>query len=227
MSLAMFAASIDDTSNIMDNHDNTLNQKRHKRTLKRYPKIESFDTEKVSSVLQKIHNKHLDDEDEEDTFNPPPKPFSAGVDKTIRESFSANSSFLGGEGENTIGKTPSPYPEKNSNLDLNDLQNYGDTSSHQTYYKKILPSYEPRNQPYQQKSTPYQPPQQTHTDSSYMMSEQDILLKKINYMISLLEEQQDEKTNNITEEVILYSFLGIFIIFITDTVFRAGIKYKR
>ena len=45
-------------------------------------------------------------------------------------------------------------------------------------------------------------------------------------MISLLEDQKDEKTNNVTEEVILYSFLGIFIIFIADTFVKAG-KYVR
>jgi hypothetical protein len=45
-------------------------------------------------------------------------------------------------------------------------------------------------------------------------------------MISLLEEQQDEKTNNVTEEVILYSFLGIFIIFIVDSFAKVG-KYVR
>jgi high-affinity K+ transport system ATPase subunit B len=54
----------------------------------------------------------------------------------------------------------------------------------------------------------------------------EILLQKLNYMISLLEDQQDEKTSNVTEEVILYSFLGIFIIFIADTFVRAG-KYVR
>jgi hypothetical protein len=45
-------------------------------------------------------------------------------------------------------------------------------------------------------------------------------------MISLLEEQQDEKTSNVTEEVVLYSFLGIFIIFIVDSFARVG-KYVR
>lgn len=54
----------------------------------------------------------------------------------------------------------------------------------------------------------------------------DILLKKINYMINLLEEQQHEKTNNITEEFILYSFLGIFVIYIVDSFSRSG-KYRR
>jgi high-affinity K+ transport system ATPase subunit B len=51
-------------------------------------------------------------------------------------------------------------------------------------------------------------------------------MQKLNYMITLLEEQQDEKTNNVTEEVILYSFLGIFIIFIVDSFARVG-KYVR
>jgi high-affinity K+ transport system ATPase subunit B len=55
---------------------------------------------------------------------------------------------------------------------------------------------------------------------------QDVLLQKINYMISLLEDQQDEKTNNVTEEVVLYSFLGIFIIFIVDSFAKVG-KYVR
>ena len=45
-------------------------------------------------------------------------------------------------------------------------------------------------------------------------------------MISLLEEQQDEKTNNVTEEVVLYSFLGIFIIFVVDSFAKVG-KYVR
>jgi hypothetical protein len=52
------------------------------------------------------------------------------------------------------------------------------------------------------------------------------LLEKINYMIHLLEEQQAEKTNNITEEFILYTFLGVFIIFVVDSFARAG-KYTR
>jgi hypothetical protein len=45
-------------------------------------------------------------------------------------------------------------------------------------------------------------------------------------MINLLEEQQDERTNNVTEEVVLYSFLGIFIIFIVDSFSKVG-KYVR
>ena len=52
------------------------------------------------------------------------------------------------------------------------------------------------------------------------------LMEKINYMIHLLEQQHDEKTSNIMEEFILYTFLGVFIIFIVDSFARAG-KYTR
>jgi hypothetical protein len=65
-----------------------------------------------------------------------------------------------------------------------------------------------------------------HTRNSGSSMAQDVLLQKLNYMIHLLEEQQDEKTNNVTEEVILYSFLGIFIIFVCDSFARVG-KYVR
>ena len=49
---------------------------------------------------------------------------------------------------------------------------------------------------------------------------------KLDYLINLLEEQQSEKTNNVTEEILLYAFLGIFIIFIVDSFSRVG-KYVR
>jgi len=52
------------------------------------------------------------------------------------------------------------------------------------------------------------------------------LMEKINYMIRMLEEQNHEKTNNITEEFILYTFLGVFIIFVVDSFSRSG-KYTR
>ena len=52
------------------------------------------------------------------------------------------------------------------------------------------------------------------------------LLEKINYMIHMLEQEQNEKTSNITEEFILYTFLGVFIIFVIDSFARSG-KYTR
>ena len=52
------------------------------------------------------------------------------------------------------------------------------------------------------------------------------LLEKINYMIHMLEQQENDKTSNITEEFVLYTLLGVFIIFIVDSFARTG-KYIR
>jgi hypothetical protein len=52
------------------------------------------------------------------------------------------------------------------------------------------------------------------------------LIEKINYIIDLLEDQQDYKTNSIFEDLILYAFLGIFVIFIVDS-FSKSSKYVR
>ena len=57
-------------------------------------------------------------------------------------------------------------------------------------------------------------------------SSNDELLQKLNYTIYLLEEQRAQKSNYVTEEIILYIFLGIFIIFILDK-FRQPGKYTR
>lgn len=229
MSLAYFAASIDDNSNITlpnnsDNSDNILNQKRHKKTQRKYPKIENFDSNKVNSVLDKIHNTNDDDDDDDKfTFNPPPKPESVGVMKTTPPAQSKVESFVTPLGR-TIGKTPTPNYEGSDNLDLNDYKNYGNDKTIEEYYKSVMPGY--NNQQKNVVNRPYYPYREPQNSDIVEQPSQDLLLKKLNYMITLLEEQQDEKTNNVTEEVILYSFLGIFIIFIADTFVRAG-KYTR
>jgi len=242
MSLAMFAAPFDDniegTSSNSDN--NIMNKKRraHTRTQKMYPK-ESFDTNKVNSVLEKIHNNldNDDDDDDKEAFNPPPKAESAGVEKSKslnkgQESMTA----MGTMNEpmfRTLGRAPQPNYEGSDDLDLNDYSNYGDSKSNEEYYKRVIPGYSgqvnvvnqtkqtnPSNKPY------YNNANYNLSESVSSGSSQDLLLQKLNYMITLLEDQQDERTNNVTEEVVLYSFLGIFIIFIADTFVRAG-KYVR
>lgn len=65
----------------------------------------------------------------------------------------------------------------------------------------------------------------TNTQNN-LYEENNKLLSKLDYVIHLLEEQHNEKTNHITEELILYLFLGIFIIFVLDSFARAS-KYVR
>jgi hypothetical protein len=52
------------------------------------------------------------------------------------------------------------------------------------------------------------------------------LLEKMNNIILLLEENYDEKKGSVIEEVILYCFLGIFIIYLVDSFVKVG-KYVR
>ena len=52
------------------------------------------------------------------------------------------------------------------------------------------------------------------------------LLKKLNNILHILEEQTEERTNYITEELILYIFLGVFVIFVIDSFIKVG-KYVR
>jgi hypothetical protein len=52
------------------------------------------------------------------------------------------------------------------------------------------------------------------------------VIEKLNYMIHLLEQQQNEKTGHVMEELILYTFLGVFVIFVVDSFARSG-KYVR
>ena len=223
MSLAMFAAPFDDNTELnTNNSDNIINQKRrtHSKTYKKYPK-ENFDTIKVNSVLEKIHGNLDDDDDDKDTFNPPPPAESAGVNKTkpLPQNMTSNNDVM----FRTLGRAPQPNYDGSDDLDLNDYSIYGDNKTNEEYYKRVIPGYT------QQKNPVNKPYYSTANYSQPIVPEfatQDVLLQKLNYMITLLEDQQDERTDNVTEEVVLYSFLGIFIIFIADTFVKAG-KYVR
>jgi len=94
--------------------------------------------------------------------------------------------------------------------------NYGANDSNLGKLSNYNTSYQPANIPYYSKMG----------IGSGAGGSSDKLMEKINYMIHLLEEQQNEKTNNITEEFILYTFLGVFMIYIADSFVRAG-RYVR
>ena len=76
---------------------------------------------------------------------------------------------------------------------------------------------------YYQQYVPYSQQQQQINASP---GSKDDLMEKMNHIIQMLEDQQDEKTGSVTEELILYCFLGVFVIFVVDSFVRAG-KYVR
>lgn len=83
-----------------------------------------------------------------------------------------------------------------------------------------------QQQPYQNYYNTYVPYSTNVANNQSLSGEKDMLIEKLNYMIHLLEEQQEEKTGHVTEELILYTFLGVFVIFVIDSFARAG-KYVR
>lgn len=236
MSLAMYAAPFIENDDYKNN-DNRIYRKKqiHNKTQKTFTK-EGFDTEKVNNVLQTIHQNSKEEDSGLDgggslgDFNPPPKPESSGVKKTI-----ATEQMMNITDENNqnmykvLGKSPSPNNENNpdSELELNNYNtNYGKDSEIEEYYKRFIPNYQ--NQKNKSSKIPSIYQNQSDNISSFhsAINDNNLLMQKLNYMINLLEEKQDEKTNNVTEEVVLYSFLGIFIIFIVDSFARMG-KYVR
>jgi hypothetical protein len=149
-----------------------------------------------------------------------PPPISAGVEQTkAKEGFGT---------ANQLSAFVSPVnpPEMDENIksiysNLNAHTNDMSFAS-ATDYGRFIPDYS------KMYGTNGQKPQQQASGFTGMgtKSQNDVLMEKLNYMITLLEQQESDKTNNVAEEVILYSFLGIFIIFIVDSFARVG-KYVR
>lgn len=175
-------------------------------------------TTKINMLLKTLQE--MDDEDASNlsVFNPPPKPVSIGSTKTNSPDASMDSPPARASSSTGPG------------LELNNLKfNYPEPSDVETYYRKYLnnptttkqegytnrPAVEPSTASPQGTSiTPYP----THTDKT--------LTDKINYMIHLLEDKQDVKSNSRLEEIGLYCLLGIFTIFLVDSFSRVG-KYVR
>jgi hypothetical protein len=122
-----------------------------------------------------------------------------------------NETHGSGSGSNSDKNSKSLYtpdiPTSSSGAVSNSTYNDMPSSFANQYYKQFVPYL---------------------NQSSSEMPEQPKgeLMEKINYIIDLLEDQQDYKTNSIFEDLILYAFLGIFVIFIVDSFSKSG-KYVR
>jgi hypothetical protein len=119
-----------------------------------------------------------------------------------------------------------PRPLNDQDLTLQDLQqNFMDEEQTQKYYAKLSsPKYKENNTTSEHNKPYYRGVASTQDILNSKFDTQ--VMEKLNYMIHLMEEQQDQRTNTVTEEVVLYSFLGVFIIFIVDSFARVG-KYTR
>lgn len=229
MSLAMSAAPYDDNEN--NNSNSAINNKRttsHNRTQKKFPN-QLIDTDKINNVLQSLHNNStegLEDSNGLADFNPPSPPISSGVQRTTDAKPSPIQPMPDMAPPQTLGRTPAPAEEYNTEkLDLNNFStNYGSRITNEEYYKKFVPNYPKQQAENERVNKQYY--NQYPAPAYGVAQDNNVLIEKINYMIHLLEENQDERVGSVTEEVVLYSFLGIFIIFMADSFSRIG-KYKR
>ena len=244
--LAMSAAPIDSDTNESSNYESPINKKRqnHNKTQKYRQQSSDFDPQKVNSVLQSIHNSLPDDDNElgnynskgssvsakhSDDFKPlnpfefPSKPLSVGGERT-----------KGKEGMSVMDDSLVPKPVDNEDLNLQELQSaYMNDAQVRDYYRKLVPTYNASNKTsgnktsnVEQNKQYYSSNSSSNNTSNNTSDSNQVLIEKLNYMINLLEEQQDQKTGSVTEEVVLYSFLGVFIIFVVDSFARVG-KYVR
>lgn len=221
--LAMSAAPIDIESNSnsnggnnhVTNNNSSINKKRVKTQKNRM--TEDFDHQKVKSVLQSIHNGDYDDDDDDihDTYARVHKP----INPILKEGMSNGTLNHTNNNNNQV-----PQPIEDDKLSLQGLQSaHMNDAQVREYYRKLIPtSYDAKARQMQQQ----QGQMQGFQTQMQSQDQNQVFIEKLNYMIHLLEEQQDQKTGNVMEEVILYSFLGVFIIFIVDSFTKVG-KYYR
>ena len=201
MSYLAFNASPYNESSTNNSVDD-IDKKRQQRntTIKKRPEINS----KVKTMLNTIHqndNVKIDSEGGNMAdFNPPPFSISTTPNKNnIHDTYATppwNEQTMPVDNNNNTSDSP---------VGVEGFNNLPNTSYSNDYIKQYVPYY---------------------NQMSQGTGNKDQLLEKLNYMIHLLEEQKDEKTGHIMEELILYSFLGVFMIFIVDSFARAG-KYVR
>ena len=91
-------------------------------------------------------------------------------------------------------------------------------------FSKNLPLHD--NIKYQETNTDYLNEYYNNQSQNPNISTNQDLLKKLDNILHILEEEHEEKNTYITEELILYLFLGIFIIYVLDNFVKVG-KYKR
>lgn len=236
--LAMSAAPIDNDNSSSQQYETPINQKRqhHNKTQKYRQASSDFNPQKVNSVLQSIHNNTTDDDDlgnynpkgtavtskHSENFKPlnpfefPDKPLSVGGERVKHQEGMANFD------DNIV-----PQPVDDDALKLQELQSaFMNDAQVREYYRKLVPSLRDNHNSTKTNNSSMH---QSSNSSNSMSSPNDtnqVLIEKLNYMINLLEEQQDQKTGSVMEEVVLYSFLGVFIIFLVDSFTKVG-KYVR
>lgn len=176
----------------------------------------------IESMIQSLHNSTDDSgNDQLSDFNPlPSPPQSAGVQRAIDKTNDRKANIETFQEQSQ--SQPSNPVNYNSQLKLyTNLLNQNKNPINSNNIEAFSKQNNNASEYYKQ----YQIPTYYNQMSENIGGNKE-LLDKLNYMIHLMEEQKDEKTGHVTEEIILYTFLGVFMIFIIDSFARVG-KYVR
>lgn len=231
--LALSAATFDTE----EPKSQSILQKRKNKTHKNVNNMteKSYYSNKVNDVLSKIHSQiYSDNVDELDdtygNFEPISRPTPMKTGNKEVEEFSQ----MTNNPQNVLTQMDSVPSYKPVNYDQIN-QTYSPSPPQMKTQPPIsnpYPEYGQHTQSnphsYYHRSNPKLDAFPMVNDVSFNGYDQNnkLLMEKLNYMIHLLEETHDEQTNNVLEEVILYSFLGIFIIFLIDNFIKVG-RYVR
>jgi hypothetical protein len=181
-----------------DNKNEVLSNMYKKRKNKTLRKRSKITSEKVETFLNSMKNvqENMDDKEGIDSDTEGLADFNPPPNGELTKQPEPSVNNL--EGMNNPHEDNEITPEAYENI-KNDVM--------KSYYDSYIPYYNnPQNESVHQNK--------------------DELMRKLNYLIHLMEEDKDEPTKNVTEELILYMFLGVFVIFVVDSFARAG-KYTR
>ena len=209
-------AVLNSDQNISESKINTNMKKITNRTYKNKKNVK-FDTDKerkpkLTNINNLLHSS-IESDDEDNDMDFTMQYTSLLNDKNITDNIT-NSNNINEDLINAEHKKMNKFHVKNH---LGNLDNIT--------YSNLKDSYKPNINYLNNNNNPVNT-MDFHNNESHTIDNNNKLLSKLDYIIHLLEEQHNEKTNHITEELILYLFLGIFMIYVLDSFTKAS-KYIR
>lgn len=215
--LAQYASNYDSNASIKPvSSQKNKTRKSNKETLEKMKNIinrkETFEQQEKESSSFNLNQDNNDNDDLADfypltdSYTAPSNTYNNVLfNENNRNNRNNNSSDGNGNMSKEIEPTNSDYQDK-----------FVENFEKLKYDKNLnIKSYQDSYLPYYNKMS--------HNTDNITKNE---LIEKLDYIINLLEDEKSIKTGHVTEELILYCFLGVFIIFIVDSFARTG-KYRR
>ena len=217
LNAAPFNSDEEENKNIREENNKRLSSSLN-RTIKNRNNIDSNDNKnrERNKRIQKLLNDNNmnntltnNESDDLEDFNPPSHPAIQEPKKIVKENF-------------TFDNMESELLHNSDQEEESQKQHQNDNPVNKENFQQL-----PANnlQQYYEKYNAYLNSENNY-NKQYISASNEELLKKIDHILFLLEEQRETRTKYVTEELILYVFLGIFVIYLVDSFVKVG-KYIR